>query len=281
MARPLRIEYDGAVYHVTSRGNAKEPIFKNAEDRFNFFEVLAEAKKKHNIICHAYCLMDNHYHLVVETPEGNLSRAMRHINGVYTQSFNRKHKRVGHVFQGRYKAMLVDRDEYLLEVIRYVVLNPVRAGLVKSAEKWQWSSYCGTVGMSKKERFLDTDWVLEYFGGTKNIAQKKYREYVDEGIEKEIVKKKISQQSILGSESFKQKISKYVQGKKEIKEISRCQRYVGRPQLEDIFKGAQKVKAERNALIRKAITDYGYQQKEIAQWLGMHYTSVSKILSRE
>ena len=106
MARPLRIAFEGAVYHVTSRGNARQMIFRDDADREAFVEIVASAVKRYNLICHAYCLMGNHYHLVVETPDGNLSRSMRHINGVYTQHFNRKHRRVGHLFQGRFKAIL-------------------------------------------------------------------------------------------------------------------------------------------------------------------------------
>lgn len=127
MTRPLRIEYPGAVYHVTSRGDARRPIFRTEEDRVLFLEVLASIVSRVHWLCHAYCLMDNHYHLVLETPEGNLSRGMRHLNGVYTQRFNRRYGKPGHVFQGRYKAIVVERESYLLELCRYVVLNPVRA----------------------------------------------------------------------------------------------------------------------------------------------------------
>ena len=128
MSRPLRIEFAGAVYHVTSRGNGRKPIFRDDVDRRSFLEVLHKVNQRHHWICHAYCLMTNHYHLVIETPEGNLSRGMRQLNGVYTMYFNRRHRTVGHVFQGRFKAILVERESYLLEVCRYVVLNPVRAG---------------------------------------------------------------------------------------------------------------------------------------------------------
>ena len=130
MARPLRIEFEGALYHVTSRGNARQHIFLHDSDRKKFFDVLADVVERFQWICHAYCLMDNHYHLVIETPEANLSRGMRQLNGVYTQVFHRRHGRVGHLFQGRYKAILVEKESYLLELAKYVVLNPVRAGLV-------------------------------------------------------------------------------------------------------------------------------------------------------
>jgi len=142
MARPLRIEYNRALYHITSRGNAREAIFLNDEDRKLFLDILGSVKERSNWLCHAYCLMDNHYHLIVETPESNLSKGMRQLNGVYTQRFNKQHNRVGHLFQGRYKTIVVDKENYLLEVSRYVVLNPVRAKAVKN-------SYLGTAGLEK------------------------------------------------------------------------------------------------------------------------------------
>ena len=146
MARPLRIEYAGAVYHITSRGNEKKAVFKSDQDRINFLNTLQHVKKRYNWICHAYCLMDNHYHLLIETPDGNLAIGMRQLNGVYTQLFNKLHGRTGHLFQGRYKSILIQKDSHLLEVCRYVVLNPVRAKMVEAPEAWKWSSYRATAG---------------------------------------------------------------------------------------------------------------------------------------
>ena len=130
MARPLRIEFDGALYHVTSRGNKREDIYLDDIDRLIFLDVLAEVCRRFNWVCHAYCQMTNHYHLLIETPDANLSLGMRHLNGVYTQKFNYHHDRVGHVFQGRYKGILVEKEAHLLELARYIVLNPVRARMV-------------------------------------------------------------------------------------------------------------------------------------------------------
>lgn len=129
MARPLRIEYPGAVYHLTSRGNRQEAIFQDDEDRYGFLDIFGKTVRRYNWICHAYCLMDNHYHLLVETPDGNLSLGMRQLNGLFTQLINRRHGKVGHVFQGRFKSILVEKEAHLLELCRYVVLNPVRAKL--------------------------------------------------------------------------------------------------------------------------------------------------------
>ena len=155
MARPLRIEFPGAVYHVTSRGNAKQAIFIDDEDRHGFSGALSIVVERFNWLCHAYCLMGNHYHLLIETPNGNLSKGMRELNGVYTQGFNQRHRQVGHLFQGRYKAIIVEKDNHLLSLCRYVVLNPVRVGLIKKPEQWRWSSYGATIGAAKKPILFD------------------------------------------------------------------------------------------------------------------------------
>ena len=147
MSRPLRIEFPDALYHVTSRGDRREDIFEDDQDRQTFLETLEQVITQFNWTCYAWCLMDNHYHLLIQTPDGNLSKGMRQLNGVYTQASNRRHGRVGHLFQGRFKAILVDSDAYLLELARYVVLNPVRAGMVKKPDGWAWSSYRASLGL--------------------------------------------------------------------------------------------------------------------------------------
>ena len=141
MARPLRIEFEGAFYHVMARGNALQDIFLRDADRQTFIDNLGRVAQRFDWRVWAWCLMGNHYHLLIETRQATLSKGMREVNGVYTQAFNRRHRRVGHVLQGRYKAILVDQDTYLLELARYVVLNPVRAGLVQSAGESTWSSH--------------------------------------------------------------------------------------------------------------------------------------------
>ncbi|MDA1101451.1 MAG: transposase, partial [Proteobacteria bacterium] len=182
MARPLRIEYPGAVYHVTARGNAQAAIYLDDADRRSFLDTLALAIERHAWLCHGYCLMDNHYHLLIETPTANLGRGMRHINGVYTQAFNRRHGRVGHLFQGRYKAILVEREAYLLELARYVVLNPVRAKLagIKAASDWPWSSHRAVAGEAAAPDWLTVAWLRRQFGG--DDATKAYRRFVADGM---------------------------------------------------------------------------------------------------
>ena len=158
MARPLRIELAGGLYHVTSRGDRREAIYLDDRDRRQWLILLGQVCERFNWACHGYCLMSNHYHMVVETIEGNLSQGMRQLNGVYTQYFNRRHRRVGHVYQGRYKAILVEKDRYLLELTRYVVLNPVRAGMVKHAGAWPWSSYRAMTGQATCPSWLQANW---------------------------------------------------------------------------------------------------------------------------
>src|SRR5690625_673373 len=181
MARPLRIEFDGALYHVTTRGDRREAIYEDNKDREDFLEVLAEVVERFNWLCHAYCLMGNHYHLVVETPDGNLSRGMRQLNGVYTQATNRRHRRSGHLFQGRFKAILVDKESYVLELTRYVVLNPVRAAMVKSPGDYPWSSYRAMVGEAEAPGWLATDGLLALFGKRRAESRRRYRRFVREG----------------------------------------------------------------------------------------------------
>ncbi|MGD2083746.1 MAG: transposase, partial [Chromatiales bacterium] len=181
MARPLRLEFPGALYHVTSRGDGGEDIYIDDTDRAHWLVVLGQVCERFNWLVHAYCLMSNHYHVLLETPDGNLSRGMRQLNGVYTQRFNRAHERVGHVFQGRYKAVIVQKETYLLELARYVVLNPVRARMVRSAREWPWSSYRATAGQAARPPWLATDWLLAGFGRTRSLAQTAYRDFVSQG----------------------------------------------------------------------------------------------------
>jgi REP element-mobilizing transposase RayT len=165
MARPLRIEFPGAVYHVTSRGHRREPVFRDDDDHQLFLDVVAEAMDRFDAQVLAYCLLDNHYHLVLHTRRGNLSRLMRHVNGVYTQTFNRRHDVEGHLFRGRFKAILVDRDAYLLTVCRYVERNPVAAKLVKAPGNWPWSSYLAHAGEAPTPVWLDTAGLHGYLLG--------------------------------------------------------------------------------------------------------------------
>ena len=181
MSRPLRLEFPGALYHVTARGNRLAPIFHDAVDRRAWMGMLRDTCARFNFTVHAYCQMTNHYHLLLETTDGNLSRGMRHLNGDYAQYVNRRHTLVGHLFQGRYKAILVQREAHLLELARYLVLNPVRAGMVVSPTEWDWSSYHWTAADAVPPPWLCTDWLLGQFAETRSDAVKRYAEFVRQG----------------------------------------------------------------------------------------------------
>ena len=212
MARPLRVEFPGAVYHVTARGDRQEPIFEHNDDRLLFLELLAKEVAQQHWVVYAFCLMDNHYHLLLETPEPNLVKGMRRLNGVYTQAFNRRHERAGHVLQGRYKSILVDRDTHLLELTRYVVLNPVRAGAVESPAQWPWSSYLPTAGKVTAPRWLAVDRVLELFGGDPAQARRAYVRFVAEGVGAPAPWRELKGQIFLGSEAFHARMEKLLSG---------------------------------------------------------------------
>lgn len=280
MARPLRIEYPGAVYHVTSRGNEKKPVFKDDTDRLNFLSTFQHVNKRYNWICHAYCLMTNHYHLLIETPDGNLALGMRQLNGVYTQLFNKRHGRTGHLFQGRYKAILIQKDSHLLEVCRYVVLNPVRAKMVERPEDWKWSSYLATAGKTKPYPCLTTDWVLGQFSGKRGKAEQEYRKFVQWGIGKPTIWTEVRGQALLGEKGFVDQLADHLKKHRDIPEIPRSQRYTDRPSLEKLF--TEKTvgnKTKRNKTISEAVEKHGYRQREVADHLGMYFTSISRILS--
>lgn len=279
MARPLRIEFPGAVYHITSRGNERKEIFRDDHDREDFLNILQHIISRYNWLCHAYCLMDNHYHLLIETPDGNLSIGMRQLNGVYTQRFNKRRGRSGHLFQGRYKAVVVQKDSHLLEACRYVVLNPVRARIVESPEQWIWSSYLATVGWKKPHSCLAANWILKQFDSERKAAEMAYRKFVRAGIRAESIWKKVRAQSVLGEDTFMGSLVEYIKGKKEIPEISKSQRFMNRILLKDIFiADVLGDKRKRNEKIIEAVDGCGYTQREVADYLGMHFTSVSRIV---
>jgi len=277
MARPIRIEYAGVLYHITSRGNAREAIFFTDEDRLSFLKILQDQCRTINWLCHAYCLMDNHYHLLIETPDGNLSKGMRQLNGVYTQTFNRHHNRVGHVFQGRYKGILVEKEAYLLELCRYIVLNPVRAQMVRSAKEWPWSSYCSTAGYVEQDELLTSDWILASFAKSKTAAQIKYREFISQGKGQPSPWQSLKNQVYLGNEQFvKEHIDSITDKDVELSEIPKSQRKA-KPMTMDYY---LKQATNRDDAILRAWNSGGYTQKNIADYFSIHYSRVSKIIKK-
>jgi REP element-mobilizing transposase RayT len=280
MARPLRVEVEGGLFHVTSRGDGREEIFIDEGDRIVFLGVLERVVARQGWLCHAYCLMGNHYHLLLETPRANLSQGMRQLNGVYTQRFNLRHHREGHVFQGRFRSILVDREGYLLELCRYVVLNPVRANLAGEPADWRWSSYRATVGLEPVPPFLTVDWVLGQFGANRETARMRYREFIREGIGQASPWPNLKGGVFLGDEEFLRGFGSLLEGKGKEDEVPRTQRCAARPSLETLFAPGGIGRTELEARIHRGFTEFGYTQKEMADFLHFHRSTISLMIRR-
>ena len=271
MTRPLRIELAGALYHVTSRGDRREDIYADEVDRLAWLALFDQVCRRFNWTCHGWCQMTNHYHLIVETAEGNLAQGMRQLNGVYTQNYNRRHGRVGHVFQGRYKAILVEKDNYLLELARYVVLNPVRAGMVAEAADWAWSSYSAMIDQAPQPTWLQTDWILGQFGTHRQSAIGRYREFVRNGVGVPSLWDQLRGQVFLGSEAFIKQVSANC-ADIELREISRAQRRAMAKTLSEYASTA----ANAKEAMYHAYASGSYSMQEIADYFSVHYATVSR-----
>ncbi|AGA91298.1 transposase [Thioflavicoccus mobilis 8321] len=278
MARPLRLEFAGALYHVTARGNERRSIFlgDEDEDRAAFLDVLAATCDRFNWICHAYCLMTNHYHLLVETPDANLSKGMRQLNGVYTQWVNRTHGRVGHLFQGRYKAILVERERYLLELTRYLVLNPVRAGMVTTPGAWAWSSYRATVGEAPAPAFLETDGLLRAFAEDRAAAVAAYRQFVAAGTDAPSPWLALKGQIYLGSDEFVEHMQRRIDPKGALREIPKRQR---RAVAKPLSHYAMRY-PDRDRAMAEAYRSGAYSMQAIAEHFGVSRMTVSRAVKR-
>ncbi|MFN0317886.1 MAG: transposase [Burkholderiales bacterium] len=239
MARPLRLEFPGACYHLTARGDRQEPIFEDDTDRLVFLDLLAKEVLQQGWILYGFCLMGNHYHLLLETPQPNLVRGMRRLNGVYTQAFNRRHGRVGHVLQGRYKSIVVEKDTHLLELCRYVVLNPVRAGMVPSVAQWHWSSYLATAGRIECPSWLAANAVLALFDPPTQ-ASRAYERFVAEGLRMPSPWAGLKGQIYLGSEAFHARMQKRLAGI-PAKDIPRRQLDPSHPSAQAVVRAVAKV----------------------------------------
>ena len=272
MARPLRIELAGGLYHVTSRGDRREAIYRDDQDRAEWLSLFGDVCGRFNWRCHAYCQMTNHYHILVETPDANLSKGMRQLNGVFTQQINRRHALVGHLFQGRFKAIIVERDAYLLELARYVVLNPVRAGMVEEASVWQWSSDRAMMGLAPAPDWLETDWVLGQFGSDRRRARVAYAAFVAEGLAQPNVWDGLRHQVFLGSEQFVERLSGEAKPLERLREVPRAQR---RPLAKPLVWFDQAYPVRREAMAQAFLTGV-YTMKDIADHFGVHYSTVSR-----
>ena len=253
MARPLRITFPGAFYHVTSRGNERKAVFKSKRAREKFLDYLESATLRYDACIHAYCLMDNHYHLLMETPSGNLPQIMRHINGAYTTFFNVRRDRSGHLFQGRYKAILVEIDEYAKELSRYIHLNPVRAKMVETPEEYSWSSYQSYIGKQKPAEWLYRDFILGYFGKNISNAQKGYQEFVNALAFQEYDSplKQVVSSTLLGNTDFIAYIKdNFISAKKPDKELPALKELVQKASTQEIFEAVELAFSRDKALAR-------------------------------
>ena len=271
MARPIRIELAGGVYHVTSRGDRREDIYADDRDRRLWLNIFRETCQRFNWSCHAWCLMGNHYHVLIETIDANLSKGMRHLNGVFTQATNRRHHRTGHLFQGRFKAILVEKESHLLELNRYVVLNPVRAQMVENVSQWPWSSWHEMTSTSKQFKWIQTDWTLSQFGASRSEAIESYKRFVQEGMTAESPWERLSGQIFLGPENFV-KQAQVIAAKESLTEIPRAQRRTQSFTLSDFEIAASSPKIA----MARAYASGDFTMREIAHYFDVHYSSVSR-----
>jgi putative transposase len=269
VARPLRIVYSGAIYHLIARGNNRQRCFLEEDDFLLFLETLRPVLERFSWLLYAYCLLDNHYHLEVETQLPNLPAGMRQLNGLYAQAFNRIHRRCGHVFESRYRAVLIERETHLREVARYIVLNPVRAGICTDPGAYRWSSYRATLGEVEPEVPLALERLLSQFGDDPALARMRYREFVEEGIGEALEEHVRGER--LGSDGF---LRERFGHEPPLPEIPRVQVEPLPPPLDEIF-------AREPLPVERAYRCHGYTIGQIAAHLGCHYSTVSRRLRRE
>lgn len=237
MARQLRIEFSGAFYHITSRGNLRETIFYNNKDKTRFLEILKRTKDRYGYLLHAYTLMDNHYHLLIETPKANISQIMQNINTSYTVYINRRYQRSGHLMQGRFKGIIVDKDEYLVSLSRYIHLNPVRAEIVQRPEDCKWTSYRAYIENAVNDGLVDKIDTLSYFSKNKGRAAKAYKAFVAGGIKGgENPFKDIEAGIILGGKGFQEKVMQFLDGIKADEELPQLRKLRKKVPIDKVIK---------------------------------------------
>jgi REP element-mobilizing transposase RayT len=273
---------------VTSRGNERKAIFRTDKDRERFLSYLQSAHERYGAILHVYCLMGNHYHLLLETPRGNLSQILHHVNGAYTTYFNVKRQRSGHLFQGRYRAILVEKDAYCQELSRYIHLNPLRAGIVKDLTAYPWSSYPCYIGLKKKPSWLEADYILGYFGQQESPAQRKYRDYVQEaiGVEQKDPLRAVFASTFLGSQEFIKHLRQRAKGGKDAdpRNIPVLKALEERPTLDEIKNKVEEVEPEglicRKFCLHISHEYGGFSLKEIGDFYNMEGSAVSQASRR-
>ena len=276
MVRALRIEFPHAVYHVTARGNARKDIFLTDSHRRQFLDYLAKTAERYNWLCHAYCLMSNHYHLLIETIDPTLSGGMKYLNGRYAQYFNQSQRRVGHVFQGRYKGILVEKEGYLLELSRYIVLNPVRAKMVARAEDWPWSSCPAALGQCAAHHCLHVDWLLNLFGQRLSEARKRYHRFIEQGIASPSPLSEVRNQIYLGSDEFIERSQGFIESDQSFDAIPKKQRRSAPKPLSQYQSDYEELKEGMAA----AYLSGHYTLKQIGDAYRVSHTTVSRAVKR-
>jgi putative transposase len=269
MSRPLRIEFPGARYHVTARGNEQKAIVRDDLDREDWVVTFGLVCARFGWRCLEWCLMDNHFHAVLETPKANLARGMQQLNGRYAQRFNQRYDRVGHLFQGRYKALLTQNDAHLLGACRYTVLNPERTETPRRYDTWRWSSYRANAGLEPAPQWLDSDQLLAHFAPDRALAQRRYRAFIRAGLENAAGSPPAESQIYLASRGYIRRRGGKPDGSLE---IPRVQREPIAVPLE------HHLRANSDEGITRAYREGGFTLREIADALGVHYSTVSRRL---
>ncbi len=276
MSRPLRLQFPGALYHVTSRGDRKRTIYLDEVDRVVWLAILGEVCADYHFVIHGFCQMGNHYHLVVETEEANLALGMQQLNGKYSQYFNRQHDLVGHLFQGRYHAVLAQRDAYLLQLARYVVLNPVRAGLVTLPGDWPWSSYRHLIGQQAPPNWLNVAATLAMFAHDPEGAIPAYQRFVLAGISSPSPLLNTRHQLVLGDDAFLASI-RLPANQNALRSVIKSQRQALAPPLEAF----QAQAPTRNAAMIDAHHSGAYTMQQIAAHFGVALKTVSRVIKKD
>lgn len=275
MTRPLRIEFPGALYHVTARGDQLNAIYRDDTDRYIWLEVMGLVCARFHLVVHAYCQMTNHFHLMLETAEGNLGQGMRQLNGIYSQRVNRRHGLAGHVFQGRYHAVLVQKESHLLELARYLVLNPVRARMVDRADEWHWSSHHFMLDPAGKPDWLDRQWLLGQFGATPDHSVQAYREFVAAGAGEQSPLRQMQYQLILGDDDFAAQNRRRQHGA-ALDDVAKSQRRMAAMTLAEY----ETAFSERDEAMAQAYFSTAFTMAQIGAHFGVSYKTVSRAVQR-
>lgn len=276
MPRPPRLSIHGATYHVMARGNRKQLIFHSDRDRAKFLAIVSDSVERYGALLLAYCLMGNHFHLIVTTPRGNISAFMRQVNGVFTQYSNWRHQQVGHLLQGPFKAVIIESDIHLLTAVAYVLNNPVQAGRVSTASAWRWSSFRATAGLSAAPPFLSLEWIGRLFPAESRAESQYLFEKFMNGKRDGPSYLQLSVPAV-GSEAFMKRVRSYVGEMLFTRHVPRSYKALFRPSLGELFRDVRS-KTERWLMIERAHAVHGYRLSEIARSLALHPGSVSRIL---